>query len=428
MGLADVDQLDGGGRGPQAGVSEETIDGLLDRWIERAVDWDAWEKLGVIGLDEIALKRGHRDVVVLVTVPLAGGGVEILAVLADRKKETVAAFLRAIPETLRRTIERACTDMYEGFVRAIEEEVPWAEIGIDRFHVAQAYRGCADTVRKKELKRRKRALPKAEYAEIKGAMWPFRKRPGALEPQEWELLERLFTYSPKIEAAYHLREDLTDLFEHDYTKTGAKCAIRAWCKRVRQSGLAEFVSVVGTIDRWIDEITNDFQGRQTSGFVEGFNNRVKVLKRRCYGIFNVGRLFQRLTLDCMATNSSVTPDLTTSRGLPREFRESRIFLRAPPIYRTRHESRPATTRLQGDYSFIIGHYSKKPAVSWGWFFAYSRCLDLPQSDRTVIESNFSARDLPVVVQTWLQLPGSVPFSVKRGHGIICVASPEGRHQ
>ena len=24
------------------GVSEETIDGLLDRWIERTVDWDAW--------------------------------------------------------------------------------------------------------------------------------------------------------------------------------------------------------------------------------------------------------------------------------------------------------------------------------------------------------------------------------------------------
>jgi transposase len=197
------------------GVSEETIDGLLDRWIERAVDWDAWERLGVIGLDEIALKRGHRNFVVLVTVPLEGGGVEILAVLADRKKETVAAFLRAIPETLRRTIERACTDMYEGFAGAIEQEVPWAEIVIDRFHVARAYRDCADMVRKQELKRLKRVLPKAESAEITGAMWPFRKRPADLKPPEWDLLERVFTYSPKIEAAYHLREDLTELFARD---------------------------------------------------------------------------------------------------------------------------------------------------------------------------------------------------------------------
>jgi transposase len=279
------------------GVSEETIEGLLDRWIERTVDWDAWERLGVLGLDEIALKRGHRDFVTLVTVPLAGGGVEIVAVLADRKKETVAAFLRTIPEPLRHTIERACTDMYEGFVNALKEEIPWVEIVIDRFHVARAYRDCADTVRKKELKRLKRQVSKAEYAEITGAMWPFRKRPGELEPQEWDLLERLFSYSPKIEAAYHLREDLTDLFDRDYTKVGAKCAIRAWCKRVRQSGLAEFESFLGTIERWLDAITNYFQGRQTSGFVEGFNNRVKVLTRRCYGLFNVGRLFQRLTLD-----------------------------------------------------------------------------------------------------------------------------------
>jgi transposase len=66
---------------------------------------------------------------------------------------------------------------------------------------------------------------------------------------------------------------------------------------VHASGLAEFDSFLGTIDRWMDQITNYFQGRQTSGFVEGFNNRVKVLKRRCYGIFKVDRLFQRLTLD-----------------------------------------------------------------------------------------------------------------------------------
>jgi transposase len=55
------------------GVSEETIEGLLDRWSERTVDGDAWERLGVLDLDEIALKRGPRDVVTLVMVPLEGG-------------------------------------------------------------------------------------------------------------------------------------------------------------------------------------------------------------------------------------------------------------------------------------------------------------------------------------------------------------------
>jgi transposase len=279
------------------GVSEEPLDGSLDRWIERAVDWDAWERLGVLGLDEIALKRGHRDVVTLVTVPLEGRGVEIVAGRADRQQETVAAFLRTIPEPLRHTIERAGTEMYEGFVRASEEELPWVKIVIARVHGARAYRDGADMGRKKALKRLKSQWPKAEYAEITGAMWPFRQRPGDLDPQDWELLERLFTSSPQIAAADHLREDLTALFERDDTKTGAKRAIRAWCKRVRQSGRAEFERFLGPIERWMEEITHDFQGRQTSGFVEGLNNRVKVLTRRGDGIFNIGRLFQRLTLD-----------------------------------------------------------------------------------------------------------------------------------
>jgi transposase len=186
--------------------------------------------------------------------------------------------------------------MYEGFVRAIAAEVPWAGIVIDRFHVARAYRDGADMGRKQELKRRRRVRPKAEYAEITGALWPFRRRPAALKPSEWDLRERVCTHSPKIEAADHLREDLTEWCERDYTKVGAKSAIRAWCQQVRASGLAEFEGFLGTIDRWLDEIAN-YQGRQTSGFVEGFNHRVKVLKRRCDGIFDVGRLVQRLTFD-----------------------------------------------------------------------------------------------------------------------------------
>ena len=61
--------------------------------------------------------------------------------------------------------------------------------------------------------------------------------------------------------------------------------------------LAEFSDFLKTINKWLDKVTNYFLERHTSGFVEGFNNRIKVMKRRCYGIFKVNRIFQRLTLD-----------------------------------------------------------------------------------------------------------------------------------
>ena len=278
-------------------ISNDTVTGVLERWIATKANWDEVERLEVVGVDEISLKRGHRNYVVLVTTPLDPKGVEVLAVLPDRKKQTVAHFFASIPSRLKATIQRVCSDMYEGFVNAAQEQLPGAKIVIDRFHVAQAYRNCADTVRKRELKRLKQELSENEYEQLKGAMWPFRKSPTDLKEEEQQLLERLFTYSPKLKQAYQLREELTEIFDSAYTKPGAKCAIRAWCKRVRQSGIKEFNSFLGTVETWIDKIANYFLERLTSGFVEGFNNRAKVLKRQCYGIFNVDRIFQRLTLD-----------------------------------------------------------------------------------------------------------------------------------
>ena len=278
-------------------ISEETVTGVIDRWMSTEVNWEQFDRIEIVGIDEIALKRGHRDYVTLVTVPLDPVGVEVLGVLADRQKETVADFLASIPTRLKVTIKRVCSDMYQGFVNAAQDQLPWAKIVVDRFHVAQAYRDCADTVRKQEVKRLQQELSQAEYEQIKGAMWPFRKSPEDLKDEEQKLLERLFAYSPKLEQAYRLREQLTQIFERDYTKGGAKCAIRAWCKRVRKSGIKAFDSFLGTVETWLDKITNYFLDRLTSGFVEGFNNRVKVLKRRCYGIFDLDRIFQRLTLD-----------------------------------------------------------------------------------------------------------------------------------
>ena len=50
-------------------------------------------------------------------------------------------------------------------------------------------------------------------------------------------------------------------------------------------------------DTVVTEIIHYFKDRDTSGFVEGFNNKVKVLKRRCYGLASGKRLFQRLIID-----------------------------------------------------------------------------------------------------------------------------------
>jgi transposase len=277
-------------------VSEACVSGILERWLETEVNWEAFEHLEVLGIDEISLKRGHRHFVAIITTPTAQG-VQILGVLADRKQATVEAFLAKIPPRLKKTIETVCTDMHDGYVNAVRSQLPNARIVVDRFHVSKGYRDGADKVRKQELKRLKQELPKQEYVALKGVMWAFRKRPQDLSTNEQTVLNRLFTYSPAAQQAYVLREELSDIFEEPQTKAEAKQAIQDWKQRVRELGVKAFEPFLTTLDNWFDEITNYFLERQTSGFVEGFNNRIKVLKRRCYGIFDVKRIFQRLTLD-----------------------------------------------------------------------------------------------------------------------------------
>jgi transposase len=275
----------------------DVVLGVIERRIAAQVDWTRYSELGILGLDEIALKKGHRDFVVIVTARLPNGHIAILGVLSDREKITVAQFLHSLPPVLAATIHTACIDMYESYLQAVREVLPHVRLVIDRFHLAQKYRDAADTVRKQELKRLKHELPKTEYQRLKGSLWAFRKNQADLAPEEQERLARLFAYSPELEAAHLLREELTAIFEQATGPTQGQEQIRAWQERVRHSGLSCFDDFLNTLDRWWNEITNYFVNRNSSGFVEGLNNKLKVLKRRCYGLLNVAHLFQRIFLD-----------------------------------------------------------------------------------------------------------------------------------
>ena len=278
-------------------LGAKAIEGIVERWISREVQWGEVKRVRILGLDEIALKKGHRDFVVIVTGKATSDEVKVLAVLPDRKKQTVKQFLETMPRRIKRAIRTVCTDMYEGFILAVKEVLGKAQVVIDRYHVAKLYRAGADHLRTHELRRLKQELSKDDYAKLKGAMWPFRKRTADLEVEEQELLKRLFTHTPALQQAYEYREQLTSIFDAPLSKDAAIRQLTAWQQEVRASGLNCYDGFLQTLEKGMEEISNYFLARQNSGFVEGLNNKIKVLKRRCYGIFNLSHLFQRLFLD-----------------------------------------------------------------------------------------------------------------------------------
>ena len=73
-------------------VAYDALLGLLDRWIAKTVDWTMLPAFTTLGIDEIALTKGHRNFVAVLTGRSDDGRLHLLAVLPDRLKATVVAW------------------------------------------------------------------------------------------------------------------------------------------------------------------------------------------------------------------------------------------------------------------------------------------------------------------------------------------------
>ena len=165
-------------------LTHSQVLGMLNRYIESAVNWNRVHTIDVLGIDEIALKKGHHDFITLVTARHDGVN-RLLAVLEGQKKSTVKAFLKSIPKSLKKTITAICTDMYNGYINAAKEGFKKQTIVVvDRFHVAKQYRGELDKYRQKILKQLKCTLPEHEYKTLKGAMYILKRNNECLTKAE----------------------------------------------------------------------------------------------------------------------------------------------------------------------------------------------------------------------------------------------------
>jgi transposase len=285
--------------GKKEQISSEIVESALNRSINMFVDWAMYTHLETIGIDEIAVKKGHNDYLTIVSVKDKSGELSVIAVLPDRLKETVKTFLDSIPSHLKKTVKSVSTDMYDGFVKSAEEVFGTRVVVVDRYHVSKLYREPLDQLRIGEMKRIKSILSKEDYGKLEGVMWILRQNHECLSQQEKEILEFMYRHSPLLKEAHKTAIKLTHIFNTHHNRKVALTKINRWIHLVQNSDLTCFNGFIKTLTKYKPNILNYFKNRKNSGFVEGLNNKIKVLKRRCYGISKPKTLFQRLFLDLM---------------------------------------------------------------------------------------------------------------------------------
>jgi transposase len=278
------------------------IETIIDKNIASEIEWAGVNHLNKMGIDEIALKKGHKDFVTIVSAYIEGQ-LRIIATLEDRKKQTLKDFFLSIPKRLRRTVSIICSDLYTGFINAAKEVFgKKIKVVADRFHVAKLYRKGLESLRKKEMKRLIKELSDTRYKTLKNIMWLLRYPPSELTSDQKRILKRLFNYSPQLKEAYALINQLTDIYNAPISQGTAKRRMKGWMTQVRNKGVTCLNAFLKTMASNMDIITHYFINRDNSGFVEGLNTKIKITKRRCYGITNIKHLFQRVFLDLEGYN------------------------------------------------------------------------------------------------------------------------------
>src|SRR3954469_2042542 len=150
-------------------------------------------------------------------------------------------------------------------------------------------------------------------------MWEFRRNPKDLTEQEKAKLAGLFEQLPRLRRLYEIRVRFQEIFD---TATDRRQALR-WLTRVWLDILEDFPameSFIVTFETWQEEILNYFEARQTSGPVEGINNKARVIVKRAYGLKSADSLWTRLILDLNRAQDFVLHTIDKIQGLVEGFR------------------------------------------------------------------------------------------------------------
>ncbi len=202
--------------------------------------------------------------------------------------------------------------MWEGYLNAISEFISAtptldAKLVADRFHVAKQYRDCVDTVRKQACKRLRKELSEDNYKSLTERIhWVLRRNHAAVDDDDCQRLRDIFQQAPELHQAYTLREELTAIFNLPLSVDAGRLRLLAWARKAERIAPSCFAKFIKLLRSRIDLIANYFLRRASSGFVEGFNNKLKLITRRSYGIRRTDSLFRRLWLDTDGYRTFIT--------------------------------------------------------------------------------------------------------------------------
>lgn len=262
------------------GLSQSTVKRIFLRFAKAKVG--ASHVAGcprVLGIDELSLKKRHRQFALILS------DIErkcVVDILPERSKEALENWLDRFDESQRKCVRYVSIDMWTPYFHAVRAKLPKADIVVDRFHVVKQLNERITAIRRRCQKN----APKEISEVLKGSRWILVRNRKDLSSKDERKLKQILEACPELRTIYLLKEEFRLIFERAKDRGKAEKHLRVWKLKAEHTGNSFLLKFVKTLENWWNEILNYFLERITNGFVEGLNGALRSIIRRAFGYRN----------------------------------------------------------------------------------------------------------------------------------------------
>lgn len=216
----------------------------------------------------------------------------VLDILPSRSQTFLTSYFRGIPKAERYRVKFFVCDMWHPYTDLAKTFFPNATIIIDKYHFIRQTTWAIENVRK----RLQKTMPATLRKYYKRSRSLILTRYDKLKDENKRACDLMLLYNDDLRLAHYLKEWFYRICQNPKYSEQRK-EFWDWISTAEQSQLVEFEKCAATYRRWSREILNAFKyGHITNGPTEGFNNKIKVLKRSSYGIRNFEHFRTRILL------------------------------------------------------------------------------------------------------------------------------------
>ncbi len=255
-------------------LNPKTIKAIDKSFLEKGFGWTDCHDLRVLAIDEIALRKGHN----YMTVVMDYFSGRVVWMSEGRSKETLDRFFAEMTNKQKEAVEAVAMDMWEPYINRVKHHCPNANIVFDFFHVVQAFGRVIDKVRREEYLKANEQDRKV----LKGSRYLLLKNEENLTDKQQSRLKDVLELNSTLNMLYVLKDHLK-LIYYCNDRQKAKKTLDDWCE---MAGQIEHPSVKGFIRRlrfFEYGILNHADYPIGTSKLEGVNNKIKVIKRKAYG-------------------------------------------------------------------------------------------------------------------------------------------------